>query len=115
VRRLFSSGGAGVGAGSSSKRSAQAFFSRIASTQIQDPTKLFLREQFQARCREHARKARQRTVSERRGCGNSSDVGGFMIGITDDEEMDCDEEETEDDIMQDEVCFHLLCEVLVLR
>lgn len=104
--RLFSSVGAGrqiSAASCSSKRSAQAFFSGIASTQSQDPTKLFLREQFQARCREHARKARQRTVSERRGYGSSSDAGGFVIGIGDEEEMDCDEEETEDDIMQDEL------------
>lgn len=109
--RLFSSVGAGrqiSAASCSSKRSAQEFFSGIASTQSQDPTKLFLREQFQARCREHARKARQRTVSERRGYGSSSDAGGFVIGIGDEEEMDCDEEETEDDIMQDEVCFRLL-------
>jgi len=115
ARRLFSNGGASVSAGRlisaascSSKRSAQAFFSQIASAQSQDPTKLFLREQFQARCRERARKARQRTISERRGCGSSSDVGGFGIGIGD-EEMDCDEEETEDDIMQDEVYLRLRC------
>jgi len=35
-------------------------------------------------------------------------VGGFGIGIGD-EEMDCDEEETEDDIMQDEVYLRLRC------
>lgn len=113
ARRLFSSGSsAGSGrpisaAACSSKRSAQAFFSQVASAHSQDSTKLFLREQFQARCRKLARKARHRAVSEKRGCG-SSDAGGFGIG---DEEMDCDEEETEDDIMQDEVCFRLFLSV----
>ncbi|KAL4068447.1 hypothetical protein V8B97DRAFT_825072 [Scleroderma yunnanense] len=98
ARRLFSSGA--KTAACSSKRSAQAFFSQIASTQTQDPAKLFLREQFQARCRERARQARQRAVSEKRVC--SSDAGGFGSGIGD-EEMDCDDEETDEDVMQDEL------------
>lgn len=63
-----------------------------------DPTKSFLRERFQARCREHAKKARQRAVSERRGSIGSSDTGFFF-----DDEMDCDEEETDEDVMQDEL------------
>ncbi|KAI6145747.1 hypothetical protein EDD17DRAFT_129031 [Pisolithus thermaeus] len=63
-----------------------------------DPTKSFLRERFQARCREHAKKARQRAVSERRGSIGSSDAG-FCF----DDEMDCDEEETDEDVMQDEL------------
>ncbi|KAI5997286.1 hypothetical protein F5J12DRAFT_906995 [Pisolithus orientalis] len=63
-----------------------------------DPTKSFLRERFQARCREHARKARQRAVSERRGSMGSSDAGLYF-----DDEMDCDAEETDEDVLQDEL------------
>ncbi|KAI6038346.1 hypothetical protein EDC04DRAFT_1991416 [Pisolithus marmoratus] len=63
-----------------------------------DPAKSFLRERFQARCREHTRKARQRAVSDRRGSISSSDAG-FCFS----DEMDCDEEETEEDVMQDEL------------
>ncbi|KIK90592.1 hypothetical protein PAXRUDRAFT_831567 [Paxillus rubicundulus Ve08.2h10] len=65
---------------------------RSGSQTSEDPQKSFLRERFQARCRERAQKLRERAVSSRRSSGASSD-----------EFMDCDEEETEDAIMQDEL------------
>ncbi|KAF9240450.1 hypothetical protein BU15DRAFT_87658 [Melanogaster broomeanus] len=58
----------------------------------EDPQKAFLRERFQARCRERAQRLREKTVMSRR----SSDAFS-------DEFMDCDEEESEDTIMQDEL------------
>ncbi|KAI6138436.1 hypothetical protein EDD17DRAFT_394500 [Pisolithus thermaeus] len=79
---------------------SRRLFSTVNAGQLDcstDPTKSFLRERFQARCREHAKKARQRAVSERRGSIGSSDAG-FSF----DDEMDCDEE-TDEDVMQDEL------------
>ena len=60
-----------------------------------DPQKMLLRERFQARCREHAQKLRERAVSSRRSSDRYSDV--FM-------EYD-DDEESDDVIMQDEVRY----------
>ncbi|KAF8841094.1 hypothetical protein BDN67DRAFT_989950 [Paxillus ammoniavirescens] len=66
---------------------------RTGSQTSEDPQKSFLRERFQARCRERAQKLRERAVSSRRSRDAFSD-----------EFMDCDEEEeSEDAIMQDEL------------
>ncbi|KAH0834966.1 hypothetical protein J3R83DRAFT_10675 [Lanmaoa asiatica] len=72
--------------------SAKLLF-RSGSQTSEDPQKNFLRERFQARCREHARKLRDRAVNSRRSSDKCSDVF-----------MDCDDEEESDDvIMQDEL------------
>ncbi|KAG6329182.1 hypothetical protein ID866_9908 [Astraeus odoratus] len=102
AKRLFSSGSSGTGGSSAfgnSKRSGRAFFSSLNQAHPEDPTKIFLRERFQARCLERMKQARRRAVSERRIVG-SSDAGFFETG---DEEMDCDDEETDDAVMQDEL------------
>lgn len=76
--------------------SAQPLF-RAGSQTLEDPQKVFLRERFQARCRQHAQKLRERAVSSRRSSDKCFDVF-----------MDCDDEEESDDvIMQDEVRCHM--------
>jgi hypothetical protein len=62
-----------------------------------DSQKMFLRDRFKARCIERAAKARARAIKGKRYANQSS---------SDDLSMDYDEEEENDeDIMQDEVCF----------
>ncbi|KIJ63820.1 hypothetical protein HYDPIDRAFT_112790 [Hydnomerulius pinastri MD-312] len=68
---------------------AKLLFSKSVS---EDPQKTFLRERFQARCRERAQRQREKAVNSRR----SSDAFS-------DEFMDCDEEESDEAIMQDEL------------
>ncbi|KAF9220806.1 hypothetical protein BS17DRAFT_786605 [Gyrodon lividus] len=66
---------------------------RTSSQTSEDPQKAFLRERFQARCRERAQKLREKAVRSRRSSDNFSD-----------EFMDCDEEEeSEEAVMQDEL------------
>lgn len=73
--------------------SAKLLF-RTGNQTSTDPQKAFLRERLQARCREHAQKLRERAVNSRRNSDRCSDVF-----------MECDDEEESDDvIMQDEVC-----------
>jgi hypothetical protein len=74
--------------------SAKLLF-RTSNQTSEDPQKAFLRERFQARCREHAQKQRERVVNSRRSSDKYSDV--FM-------DCDDDEEESDDVVMQDEVC-----------
>ena len=72
--------------------SAKLLF-RTGNQTSEDPKKVFLRERFQARCREHAQKMRERAVNSHRSSDKYSDVF-----------MECDDEEESDDvIMQDEV------------
>ena len=63
-----------------------------------EPQKAFLRERFQARCREHAQKLHQRAVNSHRNSDRYSDV--FMDCYDD------DDEESDDVVMQDEVRCH---------
>lgn len=67
---------------------------RLGNQTPEDPQKVFLRERFQARCRAHAQKLRERAVHSRRSSDKYSDIF-----------MDCDDEDEESDdvIMQDEV------------
>ena len=72
--------------------SAKLLF-RTGQQTPEEPQKAFLRERFQARCREHAQKQRERAVNSRRSSDRFSDVF-----------MDCDDDEESDDVvMQDEV------------
>ena len=76
--------------------SAKLLF-RTSNQTSEDPQKAFLRERFQARCREHAQKQRERAVNSRRSSDKYSDVF-----------MDCDDdddEESDDVVMQDEVRY----------
>lgn len=70
------------------------------SSPQEPPQTAFLRERFRARCAEHAARARERGVRERRwGGGRSSDAGGSS-----DAEMELDEEDEDDEsVMADEV------------
>lgn len=66
---------------------------RAGSQTSEDPQKVFLRERFEARCRQHAQKLRERAVNSRRSSDKCFDIF-----------MDCDDEEESDDVlMQDEV------------
>jgi len=73
--------------------SAKLLF-RTSSQTSEEPQKAFLRERFQARCREHAQKLRQRAVDSRRNSDRYSDV--FM-------DCDDDDDESDDVVMQDEL------------
>ncbi|KAG8216592.1 hypothetical protein J3R82DRAFT_6777 [Butyriboletus roseoflavus] len=72
--------------------SAQLLF-RAGSQTSEDPQKSFLRERFQARCKQHAQKLREQVINSRRSSDKSFDI--FMDGD--------DEEESDDVIMQDEL------------
>ncbi|KAH7882495.1 hypothetical protein F5I97DRAFT_1931698 [Phlebopus sp. FC_14] len=70
---------------------AKRFFSRTKDLNSEDPQKSFLRERLQARCRESAQRQRERAVFLSRSSGFS------------DEFMDCEEDESDDVVMQDEL------------
>lgn len=69
----------------------------------QDAQKAFLRARFKDRCKDRLRTSRANAVKEkqRRYASGSSD--GFDEAMDEDD----DREETDDDVMQDEVCFTL--------
>jgi hypothetical protein len=77
--------------------------SNIASPAGPDPQKVFLRDRFKARCFERAAKAREKAIKGKRYANQAS---------SDDFSMDYEEEDDDEDIMQDEVCFGLLFQVL---
>lgn len=87
---------------SNSRRSSGRLFTdgnTIANPAGPDSQKSFLRDRFKARCFERAAKARQNAIKGKRHANEPS---------SDDYNMDYDEEDDDEDIMQDEVCFSTL-------
>ena len=84
---------------SNPRRSSGRLFtddSNIAKPTGSDSQKVFLRDRFKARCFERAAKARAKAIKGKRYANELS---------SDDFNMDYDEEDDDEDIMQDEVCF----------
>jgi hypothetical protein len=89
------------------------------TSSAESPQKAFLRERFMARCLERVRKDRERAIHARR---RSRSIDGPSDGSSDGpddaymdcEDMDADEDETDETVMQDEVCFICLIGCLVV-